>query len=107
MKRTEPSVIRNLVDDAKRRQRNILPPDVIAHDHDVNEVLWNGPTGASRIQQVGAFVIGIVLFLSGLAAASLSYEHHAWLGILPSAAIAGGGLRVVYKSLIRKRPRNE
>lgn len=107
MKRTEPNGIQDLVNDVKRRQKNILPPDVIAHDRDVNKILWNGPSGTSRVQRVGALVIGTVLFLSGFAAASLSYEHQAWLGIVPSVAIAGGGLRIIFKSMIKKKLRKE
>lgn len=84
------------------KQNNILPPDIIRNDREIDDVLWNGPTSASRIQRVGMFVIGIVLFGMSSVMACASFERSDWLGLIIMSSIAGAGLRIIYKSLVKR-----
>jgi hypothetical protein len=43
-------------EDLRRKQSNVLAPDIISNDRDVNDVLWNGSPNKSGVQRVGAFV---------------------------------------------------
>jgi hypothetical protein len=92
-----------LDDDLRKRQSNILPPDIIANDRHEDDVLWNGPTSGSQIQKAGGIVIGATLLLCGLAAASVFYQQGARLFLAPFLIIAAGGTRVLYKALTAKK----
>jgi hypothetical protein len=96
--------LRHLVEDVRQKQNNILPHDFISHDRDVDDVLWHGPSRGSGIQRAGAFVIGLTLLVGSLSLGSETYEHQAWLGIVPTVAIFWAGIRVVYKSLRGRNP---
>ncbi|MBB5058118.1 hypothetical protein HDF16_002824 [Granulicella aggregans] len=87
-------------DDLRKRQRNTLPSDVIANDRHVNDVFWNGTRDKSRIQRAGAMVVGGTLLLGGIGAAVIAYQRGAWIGIFTTAAIAIGGGRVLYRTLV-------
>lgn len=91
--------LQELTGGLRRKQSNVLPPDLIENDRDINEALWHGSTRAPLVQRVGAFVIGFVLLTCGLAAASIFYQHGARLWLIPHAVIAAAGLRVMYKSI--------
>jgi hypothetical protein len=88
-------------DDLLKKQNNTLPPDLIANDRYVDDVLWNGPRSGSRIQRAGGIVIGGTLLLCGLAAVGLFYQLGARLLLAPFLAIAAGGTRILYKALVR------
>src|SRR5260370_2122196 len=91
--------MRKLDDDLLKKQNNTLPPDLIANDRYVDDVLWNGPRSGSRIQKAGGIVIGGTLLFGGLAAANIFYQHGARLLLAPFLALAAGGTRIVYKAL--------
>lgn len=97
--------MRTLDDDLRKRQSNTPPPDVIANDHHVDDVLWNGPRSGSRIQKAGGIVIGGTLLLCGLAAADVFYHLGARLLLAPFVVIAAGGTRIVYKALMTRKNR--
>ena len=94
-------------EDLRHKQRNVLPPDVISNDRDVNDVLWNGSPNKSGVQRVGAFVTGAALALGGLSIASTMWRDRFWIGMVPAAAIGGAGSRVVYKSLRPSQSRSK
>ena len=89
-----------LDDNLRKRQRNTLPPGVIANDRHVDDVLWDGPRDKSRTQRAGSMVVGGTLFLGGIGAAVIAYQRGAWIGILTTAAIALGGAWVLYRSVM-------
>ena len=93
----------SFIEEIKQRQRNVLPPDIIAHDRDMNDVLWNGSSSNSKIQRAGAFVIGLAISLCALAVISMAVKRRAWLGLVIVTCIAGSGLRVMYKNLKKRR----
>jgi hypothetical protein len=92
-----------LDDDLQKRQNNTLPPDIIANDRHVDDVLGNGPRSGSRIQRAGGIVIGSTLLLCGLSAANAFYQQGAKLFLTPFLVIAAGGTRVLYKALAAKK----
>jgi hypothetical protein len=99
MKKQQPNGIRRLANDLRQKQRNVLPPDVIRNDRDINDALWNGSANSPFVQRAGAFVIGATLFLGGLATGSIAYERRSWVALMPISAITVAGLRVAFKSL--------
>jgi hypothetical protein len=88
-----------LQDDLRKRQSNILPPNLIANDHFVDDVLWNGPESGSCIQRAGGIVIGGMLMISSLVAVDVFYQRGARLLLIPFVALAAGGARIMYKAL--------
>jgi len=86
-------------DELRKRQRNILPPDIIANDRHVDDVLWNGPRSGSRVQRAGGFVIGGTLLLCGLAATDVFYQLGARIFLAPFLLLSAGGARILYKAL--------
>ena len=99
MKTKKPDEGPRFVRDARDQQSSTLPPDLIAKDRYVNDVLWNGPRKHSRIQKAGALVIGGALFLGGTATAVSMWEVRSWIAVVTTAAIASFGGRIIYKSL--------
>jgi hypothetical protein len=94
-----PEKLQELANELRRRQSNVLPPDLISNDRSVDDVLWNGPRSRPLVQRVGAFLIGFMLFSFNVSAASVFYEKGARLFLIPFVVIAGAGLRVIYMSL--------
>jgi len=99
IKRVEPENMKLLEEELRLRQSNILPPDIIANDRVVDDVLWNGPTGRNPVQRVGSFLIGSMLFFMGLVATVDAYEKGARILLTPFLVIAAAGLRVMYMSI--------
>lgn len=85
--------MQTLKDDLRKRQSNTLPPDIIANDRHVNDVLWNGPRPGSRIQRAGGIVIGGTLVIGGLADGERAGTTHPLASVRGLAALcnkAGG-----------------
>jgi hypothetical protein len=99
IKTEERGKLEELARDLRRKQSNVLPPDVISNDRGVDDVLWNGPTSSNLVQRVGVFLIGFMLLSCGLASASIFYQKGARLWLIPNGLIAAGGLRAIYVSL--------
>jgi hypothetical protein len=88
----------------RRVQNNLLPPDLISNDRHMNDVLWNGPSRSSKIQRAGTFLIGVTLFVCGLAAVSMFYQYGARLLLTPWLVMIAAAGRVIYKSVKPSRP---
>lgn len=91
--------MRILEDELRPGQKNTLPPDIIANDRHVDDVLWNGPRPGSRIQKAGGIVIGGTLFLLGLLNVSIFYGLGARLLLAPIFLLTAFGARILFKAL--------
>lgn len=92
-----------MADELLHRQENVLLHDLLRNGRTVDDVFWNGPSRHSRVQRVGAFLIGLTLLFNSFVAVCVLYQKGARFLLFPIVAILVAGGRVMWMSVRGRR----
>jgi hypothetical protein len=102
--------IDHLIEDAKKRQRNIVFPDTVRNARSIDAYFWRGSPDAPLVQRVAAWLIGLTFVGGGFclieAIRSREEESGAFLTNLVALLVIAVGAKTFYNGCKRrKKPR--
>jgi hypothetical protein len=60
----------NLIEDLKRKQRNLVWPDMMVNTRGADEFLWRGSPNSTPVQRIAAGLFGVVFLMAAVVALS-------------------------------------
>jgi hypothetical protein len=99
--------IKKLVDEVEFKQRNTTWPDAMVNARGVDELLWKGSRGVTRVQRVGIALLGLAFVLCGiLLIGDLgSRGDGQWLAILFGTGCMLIGCKFLWNSIRKNAPK--
>jgi hypothetical protein len=81
-----------------RNQRNLVWPDYFVNSRNVDQFLWRGSSGSTKVQRVGAWLFGLTFIGAGSECVHIAVLYGTAMGLLTLGSLGVGsicaGLRI-------------
>jgi hypothetical protein len=94
------------LEETRAKQQNTVWPGAYTNASRVDAYLWKGSSNPRLVQRLGAWLIGICLYLAGIACICVSVPVRSWLGAVFGAGSVLLGIRIFLNGFPKLQKRN-